>query len=502
MQVLTPHYLAEQIAAQCNGISAAQAYAYLAQKLAGVQSDYVWMFTNERDAEQLQEAAVYEVEEALNKTTLIISNMHFKPNMAGDAADGEAQLAVARNIHFKACHFYTHSILANDVLPNFDFEDCTFHKLWHQPLAEATLTGLVLYKACTFEQSVELSGGGLDVGYRALFSDCNISQLTLKGLRLKGAKVFDNSPGQMTTLGALLVQDSHIKTKFTLDNIKGITSVKLVSSKFKDKFAMLACEVKALSIINTNFNGLVDFYQTRFESFRIQKSIFRDFSGFEDCVFGKDGTSDGKIELRYVTFYSFVNFRQACFNLPLDLRNTNRADQPNFLDSTFSDAARLGTDRETFRIIKQSFETVGNRIEANVFFANEMDAYRRELRQRRRDNHEHIPRTEELLLLLNALISRHGQSYWLPLLWLLGTAGLFALQQANSLHRWVALPACLGNWLMPVVDLLNAWAKGLVFFQPLYAKFEGQEALILLVGVALSTFAWHFLVAVRRHNRR
>ena len=53
MQVLTPHYLAEQIAAQCNGISAAQAYAYLAQKLAGVQSDYVWMFTSERDAEQL-----------------------------------------------------------------------------------------------------------------------------------------------------------------------------------------------------------------------------------------------------------------------------------------------------------------------------------------------------------------------------------------------------------------------------------------------------------------
>lgn len=502
MQVLTPHYLAEQIAAQCNGISAAQAYAYLAQKLAGVESDYVWMFTSERDAEQLQEAAVYEVEEALNKTTLIISNMHLKPNMAGDAADGEALLAVVRNIHFKACQFYTHSIAAHDGLGSFHFEDCTFHALWQQPLAETTPTGPVLYKTCTFEQGVEVTGSGLDVGYQALFSNCNINQLTLKDLNLKDAKVFANTLDGMATVRSLRLQDCHINTKFTLDNVAGIELVDLLSSEFSEKFTMIACGVRQLKIVNTNFNGLADFYQTRFESFRIQKAIFRDFSGFEDCVFGKDGTCGGKIELRYVTFYSFINFRQACFNLPLDFRNTNRADQPNFLDSTFSDSARLGTDRETFRIIKQSFEAVGNRIEANVFFANEMDAYRRELRQRRRDNHEHIPHTEELLLLLNALISRHGQSYGWPLLWLLGTAGLFALQQANWPHRWVAMPAGLAHWLGPIGELLNAWAKGLVFFQPLYAKFEGQEALILLVGVALSTFAWHFLVAVRRHNRR
>ena len=145
---------------------------------------------------------------------------------------------------------------------------------------------------------------------------------------------------------------------------------------------------------------------------------------------------------------------------------------------------------------------MGNRIEANAFFALEMDAYRRELRENRRGKRSYIPGAEEFLLLLNALISRHGQSYGRPLVWLLGTAALFALQQANWPHRWVALPACLANWLVPVGELLNAWAKGLVFFEPLYAKFKCQEALILLVAVLLSTFTWHLLVAVRRHNRR
>jgi hypothetical protein len=58
------------------------------------------------------------------------------------------------------------------------------------------------------------------------------------------------------------------------------------------------------------------------------------------------------------------------------------------------------------------------------------------------------------------------------------------------------------NWLSPMVDFFNHWAKGLVIFQGLYEKFEGQEALILIVTAVLSTLTWHLLVAVRRHNRR
>jgi len=502
MQTLTPIYLAQLIAEQHNSVSAAQAESYIRQQLTGVSSDFVWMFVDERDGPQQEEADLYDVGETLAQSPLIISGVHFHPPTTRPLQDEEALLGLVPKILFKECHFHTFEFLEKANTVRCHFEDCTFHILWHQPIFESPINGLVLYKNCTFNQGVELNGEVIATNYNALFCNCYISQLTLNDLNLKDTKVFANTLDGASTVRSLRLENCHIHTKFLLDNVSDIERIDILSSEFSEKFAMIACKVNQLKIVNTNFHGLVDFYQTRFESFQIQKSIFKDFSGFEDCVFGKEGTSGKKIELRYVTFYSFINFRQARFNQPLDLRNTNRDEQPNFLDCTFSNAARLGTDRETYRIIKQSFEAVGNRIEANAFFAHEMDAYRHELRERRRGKYFSMPNAEEFLLMLNALISRHGQSYGRPLLWLLGTAGLFALQQANWPHRWVALPASLADWLVPVGDLLNAWAKGLVFFQPLYAKFECQEALILLVAVALSTFTWHLLVAVRRHNRR
>lgn len=114
--------------------------------------------------------------------------------------------------------------------------------------------------------------------------------------------------------------------------MKGIQSLELISTVFNKKFALINCSCTAVDINNTNFDGLADFYESRFEKLRIQKSIFRDFAGFEDCHFGMMGAGTKKIVLNYVTFYSFINFRSAVFNQPLDLRNTNRQQQPNFLD--------------------------------------------------------------------------------------------------------------------------------------------------------------------------
>lgn len=354
MKILTTDSLAQLIAEQCNDISAADARTYIVQRLAGGESDYEWVFTSERTEDQLREAALSEVEMALSRTTITVSDVHFNANGTPHAFASDTLLAVVPKIRFKSCHFYTSTVGEHGVSSRFDFEDCTFHALWQQPLPEMSLSGSALYKACMFEQGISLTDGGLDVGYEALFSDCNIRQLTLKSVRLKHSRVFDNSLCGGATLGELSVQNCNIQTKFTLDNIKGISRITLNSSKFKDKFAMIACEIGALDIVNTNFKGLVDFYQTRFDSLKIKKSIFKDFVGFEQCTLGPADASSGVIEMRYVTFYSFMNFRQTRFNQPLDLRNTNRADQPNFLDCSFGEIARTHTDRETFRIIKQS----------------------------------------------------------------------------------------------------------------------------------------------------
>lgn len=65
-------------------------------------------------------------------------------------------------------------------------------------------------------------------------------------------------------------------------------------------------------------------------------------------------------------------------------KNTNFKRLADFYSSQFahfSDLAAERTDRETFRIIKHSFDAVGNHIEANKYFAHEMQACRRELRK-------------------------------------------------------------------------------------------------------------------------
>lgn len=502
MQTLTIASLSQMIANQCPGISETQAQAYVQSQLDGTETTYEWVHAEERDAAQLEEADIFEVSMALDRVTLIVSDINFGARANAPGADEDNLLATVKNIHFKSCHFHTDNIAPNNFTAVYHFEDCKFLNLWKQPLPDLSFNQHVLYKECIFEQGVELTGSVSGTGCQTLFSDCRISQLALLKMSLKKVKVFDNSPLGISSVGSLVVEDCNIKSKFALDNTKEIASVKLINSKFKDKFALIACDVGALSIVNSNFAGLVDFYQTRFASLQIRKSIFKDFAGFEQCVIGQVETSSAVIEMRYVTFYSFMNFRQARFNQPLDLRNTNRAQQPNFLDCSFSDTALELTDRETFRIIKQSFESVANRIEANAFYAHEMDAYRRELRQKRKRSSECFPSAEEALLWLNAQISHHGQSYWRPLCWLLATAGIFALLQANRTHHWVVTPSVLNDLLRPLIEFFNQWAKGFVIFQGLYKNFEGPAILALVVTVALSTFTWHLLVAVRLHNRR
>ena len=81
----------------------------------------------------------------------------------------------------------------------------------------------------------------------------------------------------------------------------------------------------------------------------------------------------------YVTFLSFTNFRNTTFYSGLNLENSNLKEAPNFLNI---DINPKFTNRETFRIIKNSFDKIGNNIEANKFFVFEMNKYEEELKKK------------------------------------------------------------------------------------------------------------------------
>lgn len=507
-------YLSLALAYQASGVSRADAEAFInagqrqARQRDKAPDDRLMPLDAPEDEDAAPSISLFELDLdfARGDKTLTIREVHFPANDERLGFDYTQLLKSFPSLHFVDCHFYGETLALGYVSTAIRFEACTFHLPWWVEDGSGPGQDHVLFDACRFEQGVTLQGDELGqssiLGAQAFFRDGVIK----KGLSLNGMSteipIFANTLAHKPEIDTLTLDNCELSGRFTLANTAAFDEIRLANTVFKDKFALIHCPVGQFSAKNVNFDGLADFYQSTFASFLIRKSIFRDFAGFESCRFGASNQPDGRIRLHYVTFYSFTNFRSATFHLPLDLRSTNRREPPNFLDATFSPHARKGTDRETFRIIKHSFEAVGNRIEANVYFAHEMEAYRRELREAARRHGRRQRFWERLLVSLNFVLSRHGQNYWQPLLGVLVCAGVVALQQANWQRGWLTWPAATPDVIPALGATLNAWASGMVIFRPLYAAFPGQEAFILIMAVLLSTCLWHFLVAARRHHRR
>lgn len=188
----------------------------------------------------------------------------------------------------------------------------------------------------------------------------------------------------------------------------------VLKSEFHKKVNLRNNSFLLLDVDDSNFYEVVDFHESKFGLFRINKCIFTGFVGFERCEFQRESV------FKYVTFNSFTNFRSAFFQSCLSFEYTNMMNLPNFFNCSFTKQAKKETDRETFRIIKNSFDAIGNYVEGNRFYANEMYAYERELKSKKGS------RAERALLHLNKLFSGFGQKYWLPIVWLIALSGIFA----------------------------------------------------------------------------
>lgn len=506
-------YLARQLTRQASGVSLADAEGFIEAGQRQVRQrdeapgDRQMPLDASEDEDAPTPVDLFELDPdfARRQTPLIVRDIHFPACDERSGYDYAALLRLFPALCFIDCHLTCES-LSLGYGTHSRFEDCRFDLPWRVEEGSGPGQDHVLFDRCRFEQGITLEGNELgqspvDAAH-AFFRDVVIREcLCLKNLTTD-IPIFANTLTEKTQIDQMALEHCELGGRFTLANTGPIAKVSFSSTVFRNKFALIHCPVGRFSAKNVNFEGLADFYQSTFESFLVRKSIFRDFAGFEDCRFGAADKSGGRITLRYATFFSFTNFRSATFARPLDLRSTNRREPPNFLDATFSRHARKGTDRETFRIIKHSFEAVGNRIEANAYFAHEMEAYRRELSEAARRDGRHKRFWERLLVSLNFVLSRHGQSYWQPLLGVFACAGVIALQQANWHRGWLTWPAATPDVIPALGATLNAWASGMVIFRPLYAAFPGQEAFILLMAVLLSTCLWHFLVASRRHHRR
>lgn len=385
-------------------------------------------------------------------------------------------------IHFNYCQFYA-SVLEMEDIECF-FQDCTFYEYWS--LSNYKLLkniNDVMYQQCIFNESVNCSGSKNEkkILDQSQFNGCTFkNDLSFENVKVE-KQLFNNWNGFKGEITNLSLIDCILEDKWILNNHK-IDSFSLKDSIFKAKFEFKENIVNCFEINNCNFEKLYDCYDTKFEEFTFFKSICSDYTGFEKCSFAMKNKLN-TANFQYVTFMGFVNFRNTIFAGGLNLDSTNLKEAPNFLNTIINPE---NTSRETFRILKFSFEKIGNSIESNKYFALEMKKYSEELKNKKGFYQE------KLIYWMNDKISNFGQNYIRPLGWLILSSIIYSL-------AW-CLCDCNIISNNQFTEVVNGYAHSFLPFSKLLPK--NCEFITLLFMVIQSTLIWHFVVAVKNHTKR
>ncbi|WP_426138176.1 hypothetical protein [Psychrobacter sp. TWR1-1-1] len=277
-----------------------------------------------------------------------------------------------------------------------------------------------------------------------------------------------------------------------------VNNLSIIDNKFKSKVEIKYRTVEKLIFNNSNVDKVFDTFQSVFIEAKFSKSIFNDFAGFEEVDFGVTGNEDNKEDKQFltifehVTFLDFSSFRGANFRSGLDFSKTNLKDTPNFLNV---DVSFTNTTRETFRIIKNSFDDVGNKLEANKFFAEEMAVYKKEL-------DEDGDKWDRLVYRANEEISDFGRSYIKPSVLLF--LSLIIYTSLLSIHEsfFENYDYLLHPWVNCLSIQANEVAKNLLPFSKFLEKKSGIEFVSLLFYIWFGILIWQIVVAVKRHTQR
>ena len=152
------------------------------------------------------------------------------------------------------------------------------------------------------------------------------------------------------------------------------------------------------------------------------------------------------------------------------------------------------SNRETFRIIKSSFDKIHNYIEANKYFAYEMKKYKEELKGTNKTQ-------EKLILFLNEKISNYGQSYIWPIFYMIATSIIYYLlilgYENNILYE---IHPSINGALEKISSFVNNVSKNISPFSKILKA--GMEFVSLVFYIIFASLIWQTLVAVKRHTRR
>lgn len=287
------------------------------------------------------------------------------------------------------------------------------------------------------------------------------------------------------------------KCEYELDDMI-IDELEIIDTKFESKLEIKNRSINNFNFKNSNVSGIFDVFESEFHKAYFFKSIFKDFAAFEKVKFS-NGLEVNKTVFEYTTFKDFSNFRNTKFPSGLDFSTANLKQEPNFLNT---DINLNGTDRETLRIVKNSFEKNNNKIEANRFFTYEMREYRNETKWIRNP-------FRRLVLDANYVISGFGNNYIWPIIILFASVALYVhllIHQNEWVVKTLDLMSFIGDdravfWFDTVTYYANEGSKVIIPFNKLLEAKQGFEFISLLFFIWFGVLIWQTVVAVKRNTQ-
>jgi len=437
------------------------------------------------------------VEKKLKESTIVFNNIAFPVRDERDNEDYEPILNKLGKIHFNYCKFYLSWLDIKEA--ECFFQDCEFFSNWYIHNYEVLPNqSNVIYQMCTFHEGVSAAGRKPQEERLSLtnsqFSDCNFGkELVLEYVDVK-VPLFNNGDYFHGQTNFLKVYHCVIEDRFVI-NQYCIKTVSFQSSVFKSKFEFRDNCIKEFISDNCNYEDIANYYKSSFEHIKIIKGIYEDFCVFEGCHFGKKDLKADKslrTDFEYVTFKSEVNFRNTKFYDGLDIQHANFTKEPKFLNAKIDNTY---TSRETFRSIKHSFDSIGNYLDANKYFALEMKKYKEELEA------PNSRKQEKVLFWFNEKISDFGQDYWKPLRIFLYSSIIYFVLYLGYEYRWLYnINPEFSKVATLISKYANMFALSIMPFKKMLT--EGMEFISLLFYIWYSILIWQIIVAVKRHTRR
>jgi hypothetical protein len=431
-----------------------------------------------------------------NKSNEItISDIYFPYRDNRDDFDYFKLLNLFSGVHLIYCHLYIDNWQLEDVAVFFD--ECVFYNSFDiTPIQMFQKVTDCLFAECEFKSVVRVSPIEINSIFEdSLFLGCDFK----KSLRLENS-IFKKIPflgleQRELKLSTLEIYDCNFDGGFKLNSMH-ISYLWIENTNFLVGFWMLKANITTLNCINVVIDCLFDASNSLFVRAKFNRTKFLDVADFEEVKFGKISgeflnSSEDTTQFKYVTFMNAANFKNTSFSYGLDFENVDLREQPNFLKSNINPH---DTNRETFRIIKYSFDSRGNKIEAGKYHAYEMNAYINELSFSKNF-------WQLVILHANNLISRFGQSYIIPFSLLMTSivlySGLFDLYQKFLQFRTYEIPygvECMTEWL-------NAIARNFLPFARFISDKRGFEFVSLLFYIIFAILIWQIIVAVKKQTQ-